>query len=298
MAGPLNGSAQGVIIPTMIQTSADLLNYISSLTCVYDVQWVPEYGRITLPISMFQLTSIHEIGKTNVSTKRVILYEPQSKVSAVEMSKIVRPSVLRAITDNAVRDPKAYNLEFVLPFSPIDRSMTQFMDMASSAMSIFSSLLGLEDFNSAFNQYLGAGYQYSIAAIAKAANILGQLPDSGDMLYINKNSLDSMWERTHLLCMKMWTGFDYKYVMITNLDISKKPLEDDVFRGSMQVQEMPVLCVNRPDNAKVKNVLAVPISNVLAAPISKALSDILVAITGVGAETGVSLGASGSAFGG
>ena len=300
MSGPLNGSAYGpagIIIPTMVQTSSDLLNYLSSLTCLYDVQWVPEYGRLTLPICMFHVTGIHEIGKTNVSMKRVILYEPQADNKAEDMAKFVRPSVMRAIADNAVRDPKQYNIEFVLPYQPVDRSMSEFAGMASGAISIFSSMLGLEDFNNLFNQYLGVGYQYSIAAAAKAVQLLGQLPNSSDMVYINKNSLEAMWDQVHFLCMKMWTGYDYKYVMITNLDISKKPTEDDVFRGSMQVQEMPVMCVNRPRSAPVRNVKSNPVLDIVS-PAEKWLSDILVTVTGVGTETGIKLGANGSSYGG
>jgi hypothetical protein len=280
MGGPLNGGVpgyiklgdnvrelSGILIPTLIQTSADLLEYISSLTCLYDVNWVPEFGRVTLPISMFHVTGIHEIGKTNVSTKRVILYEPQSSDSAAVQANQVRPSVLRAITDNAVRDPKQYTLDIVLPFSPVDRSMESFAGMVGGALTIFSSMLGLDTFSDYVSQYLGTAYQYSVGLVNDALQILNQLPSSNDFAYLNKNSLDSMWEKTHFLVMKMWTGLDYKFVLITDIDISKKPTEDDVFRGSLRVQEMPVLCVNKPSGsttASIPNPVEAPLSGILA----------------------------------
>jgi hypothetical protein len=60
------------------------------------------------------------------------------------------------------------------------------------------------------------------------------------------NSLEAMAEscRTHV--MKMWTGYNYKFVQITNLAPDKRGNEDDVFRVTMTLQEKNVLAVTEP----------------------------------------------------
>jgi len=289
MGGPVNGAgrdSKSVILPTLIQTSADLLAYWMGMTCVYDVQWVPEYGRVTLPISMFHVTQIHEICDTEISMKRVILYEPQSDYTAPELANQVRPGILRTVVDNAVRSPRIYNLEIALPFKPVDKRLNDFAGVLSGALGMFSSLLGAADGYSAVSSVIGANRDV-IDMANKVVDTMGRLPSMNDISYVNKSSLDAMWERTHLLCMKMWTGYDYKFVLIKSLDITKKATEDDVFRATMQVQEVNVLSANRPKSATmIRNASAGPVTQIMSAT-EKALSDILVAATGVGKATGV-----------
>ena len=290
MGGPINGAKNGVIVPTTIQTSADILAYWMGMTCVYDVQWVPEYGRVTLPISMFHVTSIREICDTEISTKRVILYEPQSSETAQEMAKKVRPSILRTVVDNAVRAPRMYSLEIALPFKPVDRRMQDFAGVLSGAMGMFSSLLGLDGVNDTLYRMSSANKEV-IELATKVVDTMSRLPSMNDISYVNKSSLDAMWERTHLLCMKMWTGYDYKFVLIKSLEVSKKATEDDVFRATMQVQEMNVLSANRPSGStRINNVSSNPAVNIMSKT-ERALSDILVLATGVGKATGVYLDA-------
>jgi hypothetical protein len=68
-----------------------------------------------------------------------------------------------------------------------------------------------------------------------------------DVEHLNKNSLVAMFESDKVLTMKLWNGYNYKFVMMTNLTLEKVPTEDGVFRGTMQVQEMPVLSVTAVD---------------------------------------------------
>jgi hypothetical protein len=87
--------------------------------------------------------------------------------------------------------------------------------------------------------------------------------------------------------MKMWTGYDYKFVTITNMTYDKDPKEDDVFRAALTVQEMPVLAISKPDPLKVnaidRNWAVTAITAVQGALISP-----LVAMTGVKQAAGSS----------
>jgi hypothetical protein len=98
--------------------------------------------------------------------------------------------------------------------------------------------------------------------------------------YINMNSLEAMADSCRTLCMKMWTGYDYKFVMITSMTYDKDPKEDNVFRASLALQEMPVLAVSKPESPKVnsidRNWAVTAITAVQGALISP-----LVAMTGV-----------------
>lgn len=54
--------------------------------------------------------------------------------------------------------------------------------------------------------------------------------------------------------MKMWTGYEYKFVLITNMTYDKDPKEDDVFRATLTLQEMPVLAIAKPDAPKLNQI--------------------------------------------
>jgi hypothetical protein len=287
MGGPLNGagnSVTGIIVPTMIQLSSDLLSYWTSMTCLYDPMWVPENDRVTIPICMFHVTGIREVGTTQVSKKRILLYEPQSDNTVKEMADQVRPSVLRAITDNVVREPKMYTVNAILPFHPLGRYITSGMSVITDTIATFMTLLGQESLSTAI--YTGLSVAMTAANQVKTAtDLLSLLPSMSNVTYINKMSLDAMWERSHFLCMKMWTGYDYKFVMITNLEIEKKGVEDDVFRVTMQLQEMPVLTTAAPKNAKLGKANKLNAAKMVIAT-QDALSSALGVVTGVIDATG------------
>ena len=249
MAGPVNASKTKVVIPTIIQTSSDFIDYWSSMTCLYDPLWVadPSAEKVTLPIAYFHITGMREVGKTEVSKKRVLLYEPQVSNTAAELSSVVRPSVLRSIVDNAVRDPKTYVINAVLPYQPLGRYVIDGVSVVLNTIGIFSALIG--KYESKFMQYFSNAMSVAMAitnTMASAAEIVGKLPNMDGVSFINKNSLEAMWENSRFLCMKLWTGYEYKFVMITNLEVEKKGNEDDVFRVNFEVQEMPVLTLTKP----------------------------------------------------
>jgi hypothetical protein len=87
-----------------------------------------------------------------------------------------------------------------------------------------------------------------------AAEFAGKLLGMDGVSYINMNSLEAMADSCRTLCMKMWTGYDYKFVMITNMTYDKDPKEDDVFRATLTLQEMPVLAISKPDPLRINSI--------------------------------------------
>jgi hypothetical protein len=260
----------GIIIPTVLQIANDALRYWTSLTCLYDRYWSAEAGRVTLPVCVFHVKKITPARTVETSKRRVILYEPQGdgRMGADKHADPMRPGVMRTVVDNAVKQPTAYTMEIIVPFQPVGRYVTDGIKIISDMIAGISDLFS-GDASEGFADVWG-GYFSSVFSLLKNVNTItdtagkmsgmagkmsgmdGKLPgtDMEGVSYINMNSLEAMADSCRTLCMKMWTGYDYKYVMITGMTYDKNPAEDNVFRASLSLQEMPVLAVSRPASPK------------------------------------------------
>jgi hypothetical protein len=281
----------GIIVPTMLQMATDVLNYWTSMTCLYDRYWSAEQDKVTLPICMFHVTKITPTFSNEVSKKRVILYEPtvDEKIAAKDLSDPLRPQVVQTVVDNAVKNPRTYTMEIIVPFQPIGRYISEGVKTISDMVAAFSDLLG-GDTPGGFTDWW-EGIFSSVFSVVKtastAAEFAGKLPGMDGVSYINMNSLEAMADSCRTLCMKMWTGYAYTFAMITDLTYDKDPKEDDVFRASLKLQEIPVLVVTKPKNKDAgtikRNWAATAITAVQGALISP-----LVAMTGVKQAAGSS----------
>jgi hypothetical protein len=262
MGGPINGApwagvdaaghpeqADAIVIPTILQMSSDALSYWTSMTCFYDRYWSPDPDRITLPICMFHVTKISASYSVETSKKRIILYEPQGdeNLTAKDMSDQLRENVMRSIIENSVKQPTTYNLEIIVPFQPIGRYITAGVKTISDMITGISDILGGKNaaaFAGVWEGFFSSVYA-ALGAAQAASEIAGKLPGMDGASFINMNSLEAMAESCRTLCMKMWTGYEYKYVQITGMTTDKRAQEDDVFRATLTAQEKPVLSVTR-----------------------------------------------------
>jgi hypothetical protein len=253
MGGPINGSKIGIVIPTVLQIASDALSYWTSMTCLYNKYWYAEQDVVTLPIAFFHVNKISEVHNSEVSKKRVILYEPAEKLVAADMSNMLRESVVQTIVDNVVKQPKSYTLDILVPAQPISRYIVAGLKEMQDIIVGMSEIFGGGDVNSTMKTALSAVF-VALKAITVASDADKHLPDTQGISYVNKNSLSAMWESNKILTMKMWSGYDYKYVVITSLTIDKNPGEEDYFRGALQVQEIPVLCITPPPDMALSSV--------------------------------------------
>jgi hypothetical protein len=268
----------------MLQMATDIMNYWTSMTCLYDRYWSAEDDRVTLPVCMFHVKKITPTFSNEVSKKRVILYEPagDGKTSAEKMADPLRAGVMQTVVDNAVKNPRTYTMEIIVPFQPIGRYIGEGVKTISDMVVAFADLLGSSGPGGFTDWWEGIfSTVFSLIKIAgTAAEFAGKLPGMDGVSYINMNSLEAMADSCRTLCMKMWTGYDYKFVMITNMTYDKDPKEDNVFRAALTLQEMPVLAVSRPEPLKVniikRNWAATAITAVQGALVSP-----LVMLTGV-----------------
>lgn len=298
MAGPINGSGLygaaalknnpeiTLIIPTILQTSNDVLNQFTGLTCLYNKNWYNRRDKVTLPLCFFYIKNITMDREAEISQRRVIIYDPQQALedsgTSGQLADPLRPGVQEVIADNTVIKPRTYSLEIVLPFQIgtglLNRQMQTLTGMFEGFTQIFTG-------GGASVQSYFAPVQELFSLGNSVLESAARLPDAGGAAYINMHSLEAMQEAQVVLTFKMWTGYDYKYVMINKLSIVKNGLEDNVFRATMQLQEVPVLTVNAARDVTQpggfnRNWAATAISFQ-----NKALIDPLVALTGVGAAS-------------
>lgn len=265
--GPINGSgiygsglteqnnpggtpAATIIVSTVLQISADVVDSFANITCVYDRYWYARHDMMTLPLCFFYVKNISEVMQTDVSEQRIILYEPQMSNADAIMKKLadpIRPGAQEVIVDNSCIKPKVYNLDIILPFQPFSKQMARTVNEAEQVTAAM-----MEIFTGTGNIALPISPYQIFEGFSKTAAVFSDNPGAK---YINKNSLEAMWERQKVLTMKMWTGRDYKYVQIVNLEIKKEGTEDDVFRATMQVKERPVLTMTPATDADLPSTI-------------------------------------------
>jgi hypothetical protein len=258
MGGPISSGSSAVlpiILPTVLQISADAVAYWTSMTCLYDPYW-SETEKATLPVCMFHMTNIVETWSNETSRKRVILYEAPGTME--EMGDAMREGVIKASVDNIVKNPKTYSVEAIVPYLPVGRYVSSGVRGITDTMAFISEMAS--NGNSDVRNNIISVVEGIMAVVGgvleagtKLASLIDQFTGDGTAGMLNKNSLEAMADSGRVLCLKMWSGYDYKYVVITGLTIQKKGSEDSVFRASMQFQELPIVSVAKPSDLKAKN---------------------------------------------
>ena len=245
--GPLNNITSGttpkILVRTAVQVSSDLLSWFTGITCLYDPYYVPDPTRVVLPIAFLNIKNMRETWTNETSDQRVILYEPQENATVKELATKLREGAVQSIVDSTVRKQKTYNIEAIVPYLPTDK-MQNGISAVTGVLSAFVSEFGgsgAQDFVNGMQAAVGMADMASsvISAVAK-------LPSFNGASYTNMNSLEAMAESCRPVCMKMWTGYDYKFVEILSMEKSKNGTEDGVFRVNMQVRERPILTTAKP----------------------------------------------------
>jgi len=192
---------------------------------------------------MFNVSKITPVYSVETSKKRIVLYEPQGdkNVTAEELANQFRENAIRSITDNSVKQPTTYNMDIIVPFQPIGRYVMENIKIFSDTFSGFADLVcGNDNIGTdVFEGIFASDFAYMKTGMS-IADIAGRFPNMNGVSYININSLEAMAESCRLLCMKMWTGHDYKFVEITNMTHEKRGTEDDVFRASVRLLSVSV----------------------------------------------------------
>jgi len=252
--------AKDLIIPTVLRVGKEEIEYWTSMTCFYDKNWEFESDLATVPISFMHITSVTEIITAQGAEKRVILYEAPDTVSRgagfdVSRSHPASENNLKVIMDNVVVQPKQYQMEVIIP----DSLIGPYHKQGLARMEALLAYMGLTEAKGTGAEFRGLDMdsianalrvaQVFVDTVETASNLIGTLASgftgSSQMNTVNKNSLQAMASRGHVVLFKKWTGYDYSYGIITKVDISKKPSENGVYRGSITFQETPILNISQ-----------------------------------------------------
>ena len=246
-----------LIVPTVLQVASEELEYWTNMTCLYDKQWSFNPRLSTVPISFFHITSVREITTASISEKRVIVYQaPKGSGGspAVLQSDAYRAN-MEVIMDNVVVRPKLFQMEVIIPATLIGPYIQQGMQKLNAMVEFMSQadLVGTDTAEKIESGMRIAQTTFGIVnGAAKVADkVLGAMETGSTQIStMNKNSIEAMVGAGHVLCFKKWTGYDYSYGVLTNVDISPKPTEDGVYRGTLTFQETPILNISQRDTKK------------------------------------------------
>ena len=85
----------------------------------------------------------------------------------------------------------------------------------------------------------------------------------------NKNALEAMWKGRKIIKMKMFNSWKYKYLVITDIDITKEGTEDGVYEATMTCQEIPIMTYR--NNSMISTAVKAGYKNVIAEALGKTM---------------------------
>lgn len=236
----------GLRFVTGYSFATNLLKAINNMTFFYNPLW--EYNdntKGTLPVAFFHLKGIHEVMTSEVQTKKVMFYNSQKETTVDSASG----SVVNVIADNIVNKPKTYKLDVIIPYS----STTLLFNSSyfnSEQVSMVGDFLVRNSADQGNNSNILSYVTPYIELMKAIFNSLGILDASA--LYDfpksmiekptpNKDSLEYLWKSRTIVKLKLWNGWKYKNVVITDIDITKEPTEDGVEEATITCTEVPVM---------------------------------------------------------
>ena len=235
---------EGLRFVTGYSYATNLLKAINNMTFFYNPLW--EYNdntKGTLPVAFFHLKGIHETMTSEVQTKKVMFYNSQKNTTVDSASG----SVINVIADNIVNKPKTHKLDVIVPYSSATllfnsayfnteqvAMVGDFFQRGSSVVSdnVFSYVTPYMELMKAIFNSLG---------ILDASAVLDFPKSIIEKPTPNKDSLEYLWKSRTIAKLKLWNGWKYKNVVITDIDISKEPTEDGVEEATITCTEVPVM---------------------------------------------------------
>lgn len=253
-------------IITGIHFSKSMLKALNGITFLMNPNWDVEASDVaTLPVAFFGIKGIHEIMESEVSQRPLLFYnDTKSSNEAVTNS-----SKLSVVADNILIKPKQYRMDIIIPYSNLTLlNGNSFVLSATQFSGVVSMLTGSKDVVSKAEQYIAENvaltedmaflsavvpYMDVIKSVINTVSLADTRTVSSTIKSIfetpdyNKNSIEAMWRSRSVLKLKLWNGWRYKYVAITNFDVTKEGSEDGVYEASLTVQEMPIITLRNKE---------------------------------------------------
>lgn len=261
-------------VQTLVHFSTKALEKFDHMVYLYDPSWIGTNSREdsdTLPFAYLEVIKEDVIQNCSVSKKRLILFEPDNTVT--KTTQEYRKSAINIVADNVVNEPVQYKLECLIPMNAVSRSLTDMNNILNTVPAYAYSVYGDNSFagdlvnmietTRAVMTTIGS----TVSTISKVLSVIRKT--NGKDTDYNKRSLLSMARRRAILRYKPWNTWETKTVVITGISINKAGTEDDFYRASVELQEMPILYIGKVSpnigNGMLKDTASVQISKVVKA---------------------------------
>lgn len=226
------------------------------MTYIYDVNWRPENtSKATFPVCFFHVKSngCHEVMSSEVSQKQMLFYNSSEKESNSDPA--LSSGLLNVVADNIVIKPKVYKLDVVIPYNKLTLLDQSFVFNTHTQTAMTQALIansdGKTDYVSSwatlsspyltFVRDLMRTLTYENYADIDLFDIRDWIGNTIQQPDFNKQSLEIMWRMRHIVKMKMWNSWEYQYLVINDIDITKEGTEDGVYEATLTLQEVPIV---------------------------------------------------------
>ena len=241
---------------TGLKYDTNVVKALSNMTFLFDPNWKYEANNPTYPIAFFYVKKQTEDMASEVSQNPMLFYNSDATDG-------VKAGLMNIVADNIIIKPKVYKLDVLIPMTMDtffsggyfnannvintntfmftsgenqgNKTLSTVMNIASKTMGIlrtlFTALYGTE---------------------LSASSIFTMLCQQQDY---NKNSIEYMWRSRRILKLKMWTGWQFKYLVIQNFEITKDGENGNFFEGTITCQEMPILTIKPSSKVSSLSVL-------------------------------------------
>lgn len=252
---------------TGIRYHKDMLERLNNITYIYDNNWRADNStKATFPVCFFHVKSCHEAMTSEVSTKQMLFYNSALEAKPSDTTASYDPAknsgLLNIVADNIVIKPKVYKLDVIIPYHNLTLLDQSFVFNTHTNSAVVEALLNAK--TNKEGSMLGAWSTLSAPYISFIKTLLRTLitgnygttsvqdwvTNTVQQPDYNKQSLETMWRLRHIVKMKMWNSWEYKYVAIVDMDITKEGTEDGVYEATLTLQEMPIVTMYSSKEAK------------------------------------------------
>ena len=244
---------------TGIKYHKGMLEQLNNMTFIYDSNWNPNNSnKATFPVAFFHVKSCHEAMTSEVSQKQMLFYN--SSLPATEADPTANSGLLNIVADNIVIKPKVYKLDVIIPYRNLTLLEDSFVYNRYTSQAINETLIRGDSFGvtRAINTFatLNSPYVSFLKGILKTLALGNYTSDFNVQEWVtntvqqpdfNKQSLELMWKMRRIVKMKMWNSWEYKYVSLIDMDVSKEGTEDGVYEATLTLQEMPIVSMYNAD---------------------------------------------------
>ena len=249
---------------TGIKYHKDILQRLNNVTYIYDVNWRPDNSsKATFPVCFFHVKSngCHEVMSSEISQKQMLFYNSSERENNSDPA--LSSGLLNVVADNIVIKPKTYKLDVIIPYNKLTLLDQSFVFNTHTQTAITQALMSNADKTDYVSAWatLASPYVTFIRDLVRSLvyqnyadidlfDVRDWVSNTLEQPDFNKQSLEIMWRMRHIVKMKMWNSWDYQYLAINDIDITKDGGEDGVYEATLTLQEVPIVTMYSQLNSK------------------------------------------------